>query len=317
MLFIDRPDGKKVQGRQALNAVMPYMMPGRNQSAVYYEKDIDLENALRRVRAWNQAADETAAIAGPAEDGAGAPAASPTGERYSLFGLVLAAVVRTMALKPQLNRFIHGHALYQRNHIALSFIVKQKLVEDAPEGNAKIFFEPADDLEIVTRKVNEAIAYVRLMGEGGPGERIAKAAHSIPGGKALLIGAYRLLDRLNLAPWVLLKADPLYGSAYFANLGSLGLDTPYHHLYEWGNASLFIVMGKLQQEDGRQGRSGSGHHFVNFKVSLDERIADGLYFARAASIFSRLLARPELLEIGIDEARTILLGEGEGGESRT
>jgi len=303
MLFIDRPDGKKIRGRQALNAVMPYMMPGRNQSAVYYERDIDLENALRRVRAKNL------------ETGEELPS-GPAGDRYSLFGLVLAAVVRTIALKPQLNRFIHGRALYQRDRIALSFIVKQKLAEDAPEGSAKIFFEPGDGLDVVSRKVNDAIAYVRLMGEGGSGERIAKAAHSIPGGKAILIGAYRLLDRINLAPWALLKTDPLYASAYFANLGSLGLDTPYHHLYEWGNASLFVVMGKLQQDVGRQGRFGSGHHFVNFKVTLDERIADGLYFARAASIFSRLLAKPELLEMELDQARTILLGEGEGGENR-
>jgi hypothetical protein len=99
-------------------------------------------------------------------------------------------------------------------------------------------------------------------------------------------------------------------------LGSLGLDTPYHHLYEWGNASLFIVMGKLQQEEGRPSRSGPGRHFVNFKVTLDERIADGLYFARAASIFSRLMAKPELLEMDLGEARTILMGEGEGSESR-
>jgi hypothetical protein len=297
MLFIDRPDGRRLHQDHALNAVMPYMMPGRNQSAVYYGRDIDLENALRHVRAKNQAAEDAA---GEAE------------ERYSLFGLVLAAVVRTIALKPQLNRFIHGRSLYQRNRIVLSFIVKQKLTEEAPEGSAKIFFEPQDGLETVSRKVNEAIAYVRRMGEGGEGEKIAKVAHAVPGGKALLIGAYRLLDRLNLAPWALLKTDPLYASAYFANLGSLGLDAPYHHLYEWGNASFFIVMGKLLQDDGRRGRFGPGHHFVNFKVTLDERIADGLYFARAASIFSRLLAKPELLEVELDQARTLLLGEGEG-----
>jgi hypothetical protein len=70
-------------------------------------------------------------------------------------------------------------------------------------------------------------------------------------------------------------------------------------------------MGKLLQDDGRRGRFGPGHHFVNFKVTLDERIADGLYFARAASIFSRILAKPELLEMELEQARALLLGEGE------
>lgn len=292
MLFIDRPDGKKVRGIHALNAMMPYMMRGRNESAVYYEKEIDVENALRHVRIKN----------------------SKTGEdqdRYSLFSLFLAAAVRTVAIRPELNRFIHRRALYQRNHIALSFIVKQKLTEEAPEGNAKVFFDPGDNLEEVTRKVNQAIAYIREHGEGGSGERLVKAAHSIPGGKALVMGLYRLFDHFNLAPWALLKTDPLYSTAYMANLGSIGLDTPYHHLYEWGNASFFIVLGKLSQKDGHHGAFGSKRHFINLKVTLDERISDGLYFARSASVFARLLARPELLEMTLDQAEAILAGGAE------
>jgi hypothetical protein len=292
MLFIDRPDGKKVRQAHALNAVMPYMMRGRNQSAVYYEKDLDVENALRLVRAKN------AAIKSQAE--------APDHDRYSLFSLALAALVRTVAMRPELNRFIHGRALYQRNDIVVSFIVKQKLTEDAPEGSAKVFFEPGDDLDAVTQKVNKAIAYVREVGEGGDGERIAKIAHAIPGGKALLIGTYRLLDKINLAPWALIKTDPLYSTVYFANLGSIGLDAPFHHLYEWGNASFFVVMGKLTQKEGHHGTFGTKRHFINFKVTMDERISDGLYFARSASVYYRLMARPELLELPMDQAKAML-----------
>lgn len=292
MLFIDRPDGKKVRQAHALNAVMPYMMTGRNQSAVYYEKDIDVEAALRHVRTKNAVLKTQLEL--------------PDQDRYSLFSLTLAALVRTVAIRPELNRFIHSRALYQRNDIVFSFIVKQKMTEEAPEGSAKVFFSPEDDLETVTQKVNKAIAYVREEGEGGDGERIAKIAHRIPGGKALVIGAYRVLDRINLAPWALLKTDPLYATAYVANLGSIGLDTPYHHLYEWGNASLFVVMGKLMQQESHHGAFGTKHHFINFKVTLDERISDGLYFARSASVFYRLMAKPELLEMTLAEAESTL-----------
>ena len=292
MLFIDRPDGKKVRQDHALNAIMPYMMRGRNESAVYYDKEIDMENALKYVRTKNSALK--------------AQSESPDQDRYSLFSITLAALVRTVAMRPALNRFIHGRALYQRNDIVISFIVKQKMAEDAPEGSAKVFFHPEDNLDIVTQKVNKAIAYIRELGEGGDGERIAKLAHAIPGGKALVIGVYRLLDRVNLAPWALIKTDPLYATAYFANLGSIGLDTPFHHLYEWGNASLFVVMGKLTQKDGHRGTFGAKHHFINFKVTLDERIADGFYFARSTSVFYRLLARPELLEMPLDQAKALL-----------
>ena len=292
MLFIDRPDGVRLRQKHPLNALMPYMMRGRNESAVYYQKELDVENALRLVRSKN-------AIMKSGERG-------EEQDRYSLFSVAMAAVVRTLAIRPELNRFIHGRALYQRKDIVISFIVKQKMSEEAPEGNARIRFAPEDDLEAVTQKVNKAIAYVREVGEGGEGERIASVAHAIPGAKALLIGLYRFLDRINLAPQALLEADPLYATCYFANLGSIGLDTPFHHLYEWGNASFFVVMGKLMQKDSHRGASVVKRHFIDFKVTLDERISDGLYFARSASVFYRLLDKPELLDMPLDEAKAIL-----------
>jgi len=293
MIFYDRPDGKKIKQPHAMNALMPYMMRGRNESAVYYEKDIDMENALRYIRQKNSELASSSQL-------------SKAEYRYSLFGLVLAAAVRTVSLRPELNRFIHKRGLYQRNHIAISFIVKQKMTEEAPEANAKVFFEPADTLDSVTEKINAAIRHAREYGEGGDGEKIAKLAHSIPGGKALIMTLYRFLDRFNIAPWALIKTDPLYSTAYFANLGSIGLDTPYHHLYEWGNASIFVVLGKLFQKETRQGSSSAHHHYINFKVTLDERISDGLYFARSAALFARFFSHPELLELPIDEVRELL-----------
>lgn len=292
MLFIDRPDGKKVRQAHALNALMPYMMRGRNQSAVYYEKDVDVENILRFVRARNSGLKNQNENSGQ--------------DRYSLFSLVLAAMVRTMAIRPELNRFIHGKALYQHNDITMSFIVKQKMTEEAPEGSAKVVFKPEDDLDEVTLKVNKAINYVREVGEGGDGEKIAKLAHSIPGAKALLIGLYRILDRFNLAPKGLIEVDPFYATLFFANLGSIGLDAPFHHLYEWGTISFFVVMGKLTQKDSHHGPFGTKHHFINFKVTVDERISDGLYFARSASVFYRLIANPELLDMPLEQAKALL-----------
>ena len=95
-----------------------------------------------------------------------------------------------------------------------------------------------------------------------------------------------------------LEADPLFTSVYIANLGSIGLDTPYHHLYEWGTASVFMVVGRIFQKETRRG--GELRHFVNVKFTVDERIAEGIYFAHAAALFQRLVAKPEILERGPD-----------------
>ncbi len=279
MIFIDRFDGRRVRGLPAFNAAIPYLMRRRNESVVYFAKDIDIENAMRFVRRKNAELGES---------------------RYSLFGILLAAAARTLALKPRMNRFIHGRAFYQRNEISISFIVKKKLTEEAAETNAKVRFRAEGDLHEAMERINAAIERARS-DEPGPDDMEVEIAHRIPGGLALVSFVFRLLDHFNLAPGWMLRNDPLYTSVYFANLGSLGLDTPFHHLYEWGTASLFVVMGRMfQKEIRRPDGSVSKRHFVNLKVSIDERIGEGIYFAHAASLFQHLVTHPESLELPPD-----------------
>ncbi|MGO8693836.1 MAG: hypothetical protein ACLQMF_09220 [Rectinemataceae bacterium] len=281
MLFIDRSDGRRVRDLPGINAIMPYLMRARNESAVYFAKDIDVENAMRYVHRRN------------AEEG---------GSRFSLFGLILAAAVRTLALKPRMNRFVHRRGVYQHKDLTLSFIVKKKLTEEAAESNAKIFFERGDTLSEAIERIDRGIEAARS-NELGADDREVEMAHRIPFGKAVATGVFRLLDRFNMAPAGMIRTDPLYTSIYFANLGSIGLDTPFHHLYEWGTASTFVVMGRMFQKDiARSDGSITRHHFINFKVSLDERIGDGIYFAHAAALFQRFIVHPELLDEAPDLA---------------
>lgn len=279
MLFRDRYDGKRARDIANYNAIMPYIMRGRNESAVYFSRDIEVENATRYVKRRNLEAGEN---------------------RFSLFGLILAAGVRTFALKPRLNRFVHRRGFYQHDDITFSFIVKKKLTEEASESSAKIVFRPEDTIDVVMDRFNAAVEKARSE-IPGPDEQEVRFLNSLPGVKAFASGVFRLLDRFNVAPVRMMRNDPLFVSAYFANLGSIGLETPYHHLYEWGTASLFVVLGRIFQRDvPRQGGAPAPRHFIDVKVTADERIADGIYFAHAASLFNRLILKPELLELPPD-----------------
>ncbi len=275
MLFLDRTDGKRCRGVKPLNAIMPYIMRGRNESAVYFSKDLDVENAVKYVHRKN------------AESG---------DHRYSLFGLILAAGLRTFVEKPELNRFVHRRGIYERNHFAFSFIVKKRLTEEAAEANAKVFFEAGDTIDRVMEKFNAAVELAK--GEmPTPADGEVDFVGRIPFGRAISTAIFRFLDRWNIAPASMVRADPLFASAYFANLGSLGLDAPFHHAYEWGTASLFVVLGRMFQEEVRKSDgSAVRRHFINVKVTVDERISEGIYFAHAASLFQRLILHPELLE---------------------
>jgi hypothetical protein len=275
MLFRDRADGRRCFDVADFNAIMPYLMKRRNESAVWFSKDIDVESLSRYVKQKNL------------ESG---------GNRYSLFGLFLAAGVRTFALKPRLNRFVHRRGVYARSHIAFSFIVKKRLTEESAETNVKLIFRPEATVDEVMDSFNAAVEKARS-DELGEDDKEVRFLNGLPGAKAFASWAFRALDRFNIAPARMIANDPLYTSAYFANLGSLGLETPYHHLYEWGTASLFVVLGRMfQKEVPRAGGPPASRHFINMKVTVDERIADGIYYAHASSLFARLLSHPEMLE---------------------
>ena len=124
MLFIDRRDGARVRDLGHYFAILPYLMRHRNEASVYFSKDIDVEKAC-------------AYSLGP-EAG---------GQKPGLFAIAVAAAVRTLALKPRLNRFVKGRAVYQRKEIEVSFAVKRKPGQGSAEASTKIRTGAATEVE--------------------------------------------------------------------------------------------------------------------------------------------------------------------------
>ncbi len=192
MLFYDRSDGIRVRGLPAFNAILPYVMRKRNEAAVLFSRDIEVEAAMAYIRRKNAEAGDD-----PGSDG------------YTLFGVLIAAAVRAIALKPRLNRFVHRRGVYQRRGISVSFIVKKSLTEGAAEGSAKIRFEGDDTIASAKEKIRVGIEAARG-GEPRPDDMEYGLAHRLPLGKAALTLFFRILDRLNIAPRRMIEADPLY-----------------------------------------------------------------------------------------------------------
>jgi hypothetical protein len=95
----------------------------------------------------------------------------------------------------------------------------------------------------------------------------------------------------------MLDADPMYASAFVANLGSIGLDAPFHHLYEYGTIPLFVAIGRVQKEVVvGQGGQPAVEDCLTIRYSFDERIADGFYCAGSLQHFKNLVEQPWLLE---------------------
>lgn len=256
---------------------MPYLMPTRGESVVYYPQRIEVDGLL----AWLDDAN-----AGRREE-----------ERISLFHVLLTAISRTVGLRPEVNRFISGRRTYQHKEISVSFIVKKAMTDTAPETEVRLVFTGQETVDEVRALVDAALCRERG-GERGNDDKLVDLFASWPRPVLNLVGRLvRTLEYHNALPGVLMDAIPLYTSVYVVNLGSIGADAPFHHLYEHGTASIFVAIGRVSDQAvvDDQGRVVA-KPCLNVAYTLDERASDGFYFARTAEVFRRLVAEPRLLE---------------------
>ena len=113
------------------------------------------------------------------------------------------------------------------------------------------------------------------------------------------------LSRPALMPKSVISLSPFHTSAYLTNVGSLGIDAIYHHLYDFGTTSMFLAMGKkrksllYEDDELRQEKS------LSLRWVLDERICDGYYYASALKLFNRYMKKPELLEVNIEPVQDV------------
>lgn len=98
-------------------------------------------------------------------------------------------------------------------------------------------------------------------------------------------------------PASLMKEDPYYSTFFVSNLGSIGMNADYHHLTEWGTNSVFVIIGKkhpapVWDENGNM----TMRDVLKLGMTVDERIADGYYYANTMRLMKELIAHPELLD---------------------
>ncbi|MBQ1715322.1 MAG: 2-oxo acid dehydrogenase subunit E2, partial [Firmicutes bacterium] len=98
------------------------------------------------------------------------------------------------------------------------------------------------------------------------------------------------------------KKDPNYASAFITNLGSIHLKSGYHHLSNWGTTSLFVIIGERKMKPFFDEKGNVTMKMVNdIGLTIDERIADGFYYAKSVRLLKKLAENPELLELRADE----------------
>ena len=277
MLKKTRFDGTLLTDMPPFSVLMPLMMPSKCDSTVFYEQRLDVTGTLAYLKSINRELIKRREI-------------------VTLFEVILAAALRSFALRPKINRFISNGRFWQRNAIVFNFVAKKELTDEGQEVNVKIAFDPGDTLVEVARKVAQSVK-ASISAAGEDNERIVNFAGRLPVPiLRIALNAYNWLDRHNLLGASLLASDPMWCSLFLTNVGSFGLDAPFHHLFERGNCHIFLAVGKVADErvlaaDG----SAETRKLLILRYSYDDRIADGVYMGKALEYVKDFAEHPEKL----------------------
>jgi len=272
-MFGKRCDGRVIKTIDPFYKIVPYIMKTRNDAQVFYEDKIPIDALEDYIRAKKE-----------------------EGISFSYMEVVMAAMARVALERPYLNRFVMNRKVYARKYLCISLAIKKNLDDEATETTIKFYIKPTDTIFDISKQVREKIEENKKLETTNNTDKLASAIMRLP--RFIISTAVNFLmflDEHNMLPKSIVEASPMHTSFFVTNMGSLGIDSIYHHLYNFGTTSIFLAMGNKKEEIDPK-NPNEKIKYISFKFVNDERICDGLYYARSFALFRRYLLNPERLE---------------------
>ena len=95
----------------------------------------------------------------------------------------------------------------------------------------------------------------------------------------------------------LLDELPFHTSMYVTNMASIGMTRVYHHIYNFGNTSLFFSMGTPQRSNQPDMKGEiSRKCILPIGITADERVCSGAIYAKLFAVMKHCLTNPYELE---------------------
>lgn len=275
-MYSKRKNARCLKTLTPFERVMGHIMPTRSDAQVYYSDDIDceiLDEYIEKKKA--------------------------EGIELTYLDIFTAATVRLYAKRPALNRFIMGGRTFANDKIYVSMAVKKLLRDNCDETTIKVPFTGHENIFEVRERMRELIYAQKGMERANGTDKTARLMRIMP--NWVLRFAFwwiRVLDKRSMLPAKLVEVSPFHTSVFITYLKSLGIPGIYHHCYDLGTVGQFIAVGKERRIpviDKKTGQVRPGK-VITIMVVADERICDGLYYARSMRLFRRVLENPEVLE---------------------
>ena len=279
-MFGFRPDGKKVKDLDPIQRIMPHIMVHRHDSQNLASYDCPCEPMDEFIK------EEYA-----------------NGEKYNYMHILIAAVVRSIALFPRLNRFISNGRIYARNSIQISFVVKKGLSSEAADTTIKLDFTGLESISEIRDMIDEAIQKNNRMDTNNGTDKLARILTLTPNFIiGFLVGTIKFLDRHGLLPKAIINLSPFHTTAFITNLKSIKGPSIFHHLYDFGNTGMFFAMGKESLQPVVSGCQITIGKLMPLQMVTDERFCDGFYFVNAMKQLRLLLGKPQLMKERLQNA---------------
>lgn len=270
--FGDRRDGKKIK-MNGFDRFLYYLKPRRSDSEVYISKTIDVTNLVEYMKEKKK-----------------------ENEKITYFHLFCMAIGKVIYNRPLLNRFLIGGCKYQRNDVTISFVAKTDFSDTAREFLTVIKVLEDDKLDDISKRITEDVKKIRSNKESHTDDFVNKLGKLPKFVMAIIVWFIKRLDNHDLLPSSLTRNSIYHSSVLVSNLGSIHCDGIYHNLTNFGTNSILLTIGEIKEDvrvvDGKIEK----RYVCDLGITLDERIADGVYFAKSVNLLEYILDNPSLLE---------------------
>ena len=278
-MFNKRPDGRMIHPNDPLMLLIPYIMKTRNDAMTAYDDTFACEPMDAYIKEKEA-----------------------EGIKMSYMHIFIAAVVRMIALRPQLNRFVMNGRIYTRPKIWVSFAMHTTLKDDSEEVTVKLCFDGTESILDVAEKINEAIARERRnAGTSNDTSKLVRTLLHIPRPiMKLVVNTLMWMDAHNMMPKQIVELSPFHTSFFITNLKPLGINHIHHHVYNFGTTGLFLAMGKEKMIPVVKNGEIVQEKHMGYALVSDERVCDGLYFAMSLRQLRKIMKNPAVLETRLE-----------------
>lgn len=287
--FGDRYDGFKVRNLDPMTLLEPYIMPKKIDAWVLFEDKIEItktEEFIREMRRGDM-------------------------PNLTLYHIIFASIARAMVDVPEMNRFVKNCKVYSRNEIKGSMVVMKGTRRDSERTLISPEFQVDDTLADVVKRINDLVSDIDTTVSVREDEN--KSSFDVLQSTLSLVPSFilknfirfmNLLDNHGLMPKFINKLSPFHSSFFITNMGSIGLDAVYHHIYEFGTLSIFTSIGKKEvvyelDKEGKVHRKT----YVKMQTVVDERATDGFLYTLGFKAMKGYITHPERLLTPVEDPK--------------